>query len=201
MALIVDDAPVPQKFWIEKTEDYKETICKFNWEVIYGTYIGYTTGYGLFPKEDGTYGGSLDAWDSISVDYTTWTEGAYSDFNGKENTLIIPWLDWAVPLKDFNEGIYGDNLDKTDWYIPACGQLALILLNIKEINYVLDKTSGTVIGGKPFKGEDDFRMNHYWSSTDFDDVDAWYVDFDSYKVSAEFKAYSSYRFRFIRDIN
>jgi hypothetical protein len=71
----------------------------------------------------------------LSTDYKTWTAGALSDFNGKENSTIIASVasrthEMGSALKAFNSSSTTDNnygLD--DWYIPALGQLALIRIH------------------------------------------------------------------------
>ena len=131
----------------------------------------------------------------LSADYTTWTTGALSDFNGKSNTGYIvasssDACDMGTVLKNFNESTDGQNQGKTDWYIPSCGQLALISMNINDLNTVLN-----IIGGKPLAGG-------YWSSSEYNDGWAWIVGISIGSVSG-FSGngkYSYSRVRFIRDI-
>ena len=91
----------------------------------------------------------------LNKDFTTWTAGALSDFNGKSNTAVII-ADYAALGKDmdsrdmckvletYNEGGYAD------WYVPACGQLALMYLNITDINAALTKIGGTALAAWEF---------------------------------------------------
>ena len=130
----------------------------------------------------------------LSQDFTTWTEGALSDFNGKSNTQVIAASssnakDMCKVLETFNAG--SDNQGHTDWYVPACGQLALMYLAKTDINAALAK-----IGGTAFNESYSF----YWSSSEYDANYAWYVNFGGGYVDAYDKS-SNYRVRFIRDIS
>lgn len=144
-----------------------------------------------YSKADGTNSyGYLGT--ELSDDFTTWTEGALSDFNGKTNTQVIAASssnarDMCKVLETFNAG--SDNQGHSDWYVPACGQLALMYLAKTDINAALDKIGGTAL-------ESDF----YWSSSEGGGYFAWYVFFNNGYVSNYDKDYS-YRVRFIRDIS
>jgi len=197
VALITDN----QKIMIEKTENYDATNTTFYWG--YNLYrkdvAGITeisTGYGYLPKADGTY----QSTPNLSSDYTTWTSGGLSDFNGKNNTnaIITAYAEHSVDmdardmckvLQTFNAGTYGSNQGFTDWYIPACGQLALIYLNKTAINEAL-----TAIGGTTFSDD------YFWSSSEFSNYIGWYVYFSNGCVADNYKSNNS-RVRFVRDIN
>lgn len=130
----------------------------------------------------------------LSQDFTTWTAGALSDFNGKSNTQVIAASssnarDMCKVLETFNAG--SDNQGHSDWYVPAAGQLALMYLAKTDINAALAK-----IGGTAFNESYD-----YWSSSEYDAGLAWYVDFGNGYVNGSGKDNGNRRMRFVRDIS
>ena len=143
-----------------------------------------------YSNADGTNGyGYLGT--ELSTDFTTWTEGALSDFNGKTNTEVIAASssnakDMCKVLETFNAG--SDNEGHTDWYVPACGQLALMYLAKTDINAALAKIGGTAL-----------ESSRYWSSSECDANYAWYVNFLNGDVDYDTKD-NDYRVRFVRDI-
>ncbi len=54
--------------------------------------------------------------------------------------------------------------------MPSCGQLALMRLNIDEINNFLTKIDGELIS----------RSARYWSSTEYSSNKVWTVNFSTY---------------------
>lgn len=129
------------------------------------------------------------------TDFTTWSTGPVVDFNGAANTAAIiagytehgvsmETRDMCSVLNTFNAS---DNFK--DWYVPACGQLALIYLNMTEINAALAKIGGTALAAE-----------NYWSSSESSSGDAWYVSFSGGYVYSDSKG-RSYRVRFVRDIS
>ena len=146
-----------------------------------------TNDYGNLPKPDGSFGGTP----FLSDDFTTWTAGALSDFDGKGNTAVIATSssnakDMCKVLETFNAG--SDNQGHSDWYVPACGQLALIYLAKDDINAALAKIGGTA-----------FASSRYWSSSEYDADNAVYVGFYDGAVDENYKG-GNYWVRFIRDI-
>lgn len=144
---------------------------------------------GYLPKPDGTFGGYSSSA-HLSDDFTTWKAGALSDFNGKTNTTVIAASssnarDMCTVLNAFNTSDIHN-----DWYIPACGQLALIYLNKTEINAALAKIGGTALSD-----------DRYWSSSERTSLYAWYVDFDDGEVARSLRKDHEGRVRFIRDIS
>ena len=124
----------------------------------------------------------------LSTDFTTWTTGAWSDFNGKDNTPVIAASssnakDMCKALETFNS-----KDSKGDWYVPALGQLTLIYLNAEEINEILVKIGGTSLD----------MSAYYWSSTECDNDYAWFVKFTG-TVGKRGKGFSN-NLRFVRDI-
>lgn len=129
------------------------------------------------------------------TDFTTWSTGPVVDFNGAANTAAIiagytehgvsmDARDMCTVLNTFNAS---DSYN--DWYVPACGQLALMYLAKTDINAALAKIGGTAL--EPY---------NYWSSSEFDADSAWYVNFFSGGVNEGSKSIG-YRVRFIRDIS
>ena len=128
----------------------------------------------------------------ISYDHNNWTSGAISDFNGKTNTPVI--VAASADARDMGSVLTAFNADEqqnqgyNDWYIPACGQLALIYMNLKDVNIVLD-----AIGGQTISGGD------YWSSSERSSNDGWRVSFNGGQVYSYYKS-NGYKVRFVRDI-
>jgi len=185
----------PHKFMIEKTQSYDATNTSFYWErsctdlsLENYTKADGKNSYGYLPKADGSY----QATPYLSGDYITWTSGALSDFNGKANTEVIVAAstngrDMGIVLKSFNAAA-DQNQGYSDWYIPACGQLALMYINITAINEALTKIGGTRIS-------DDY----YFSSSEYNRTYGCSVNFNGGRVGNLSKS-SNYRVRFVRDI-
>ncbi len=179
VALVVNDAPTPQKIMINKGRlrkyplfyDYDSPIRdKPSFKFIPYNNIDGENINGYLPLSDGTY----IFTPKLEDDYTTWTSGALSDFNGKDNTknivdaasyIYLDTGDVGMYIKEFNnESIY--NLGYNDWYIPACGQLALITLNSHAIDSALEKIDGEILGGY-----------HAWvSSTINENLCSWCIE-------------------------
>lgn len=111
---------------------------------------------------------------TYGTDFTTWSTGPVVDFNGAANTAAIiagytehgvsmDARDMCTVLNTFNTS---DSYN--DWYVPACGQLALMYLAKTDINAALAKIGGTA-----------FESYGYWSSSEYTVYRAWYVDFDN----------------------
>lgn len=208
----------PHKFWIEKNETKNTTSIKAAYTADGASNTSYTYFYwgmngsnnssitnytqtggggtssnGYLPKADGTYIGSP----KLSSDYTTWTSGALSDFNGKANTIALinasdkdsftTYANMATWCRIFNQTAT-ENQGYTDWYIPACGQLSLMYLNMTAINNALTKIGGQTI-----------LTDSYWSSSESSSNSGWYVGFYYGNVGYYNKDYSD-QVRFIRDI-
>ena len=185
VALIVGE----HKFMIAKSEATDGTNTTFYWDKSYSDLS--PTNYS---NVDGTNDyGYLDGTSTpqLNKDFTTWTAGALSDFNGKANTAVviaeasIDARDMCTVLNTFNAS---DSYN--DWYIPACGQLALIYLNKTEINAALAKIGGTALSTE----------YGYWSSSEYSSDYAWYVDFLNSSVCEDTKGYYGNQVRFVRDI-
>jgi len=196
VALIVNDAPTPQRLMITMF-DADNGESSYN-DAQY--YLDRLIDCGLSKEStvDGTNtNGMFDGTGTprISKDYTTWTSGALSDFNGKVNTIVIVDLSSKVKemgkvLETYNSGTNNQsNRGYTDWYIPACGQLSLMYLNKAAINNALTKIGGQTI-----------TSGSYWSSSEYDSYSARKLDFSFGYLSYSQKNYGN-RVRFVRDIN
>lgn len=200
------------KFMIEKNEDNnqsyktaadgKSSTYAFYWGG-YGTdqsgITNYTNvdgsnGYGYLKQESGSYSSTPNLSDNIS----SWTSGALSDWNGKENSNVLKgvttgggsYTSYATighVLSTFLSS--NDAKGYTDWYIPSCGQLSLIYMHLTSVNNAL-----TAIGGQKFN-----TSNTYWSSSEYSSGYGWGVNFSSGCVGYGSKSYG-YRVRFVRDI-
>ena len=188
------------KFMIAKSDATDGTYTKFYWSynlngkdvagiVNYNNLVG-TNESGYLPKPDDSYVGDP----KISRDFTTWTDGPLSDFNGKANTaaIIAGYTEHSVAMKTKDMctvlNTFNTSNSHNDWYIPAFGQLALMYLNRDEINAALTK-----IGGSEFVTED------YWSSTEGSNDWVWSVHFYGGLLFKYLKNFDI-RVRFIRDI-
>ena len=188
VALIVDK----HKFMIEKNGENNAVyggITRFKWglNTDISDIINYSTVNGI--KDYGCIG------DILSEDYTTWTTGALSDFNGMSNSLAMVESTTDTQylsgiLDAFNKATDGQNQGKNDWYIPACGQLALIYLAKDEINEALENIEGATLS-----------VGGYFSSTEGSNgcfCDISFTNGGVYSKSSKSSTFGSTRF--IRDI-
>ena len=125
-----------------------------------------------------------------------WRGGALADFNGQENTrLIIEAQGNGTTDKTLGKAVMdfrGNstvNEGQTDWYAPACGELAFMYLKQTELNELLSKVSGT-----------QFSSSYYWSSSEYSSGNAWYVDFSNGRVSYDLKDDFRHFLRLVRAI-
>lgn len=145
---------------------------------------------GYLPEPTGYY----VAKPKLSPRYEGWVEGALSDFDGKTNTEAIVqhggWIADAVAEAN-NNTYYTFN----DWYIPSCGQLALIYLAKDELNEAF-----AAMGYDNGLNTD----YPYWSSSEYDADYAWSINFSNGNVG--FKRNDSARYetscylRLVRDV-
>ena len=206
VTLVVNNAPVPQYIWIAKDDALIDNYIFLCWgEKLYNNHVmgwrQYSNvdgiiDYGYLPAADGSFGGSSH----LSDDFTTWTAGALSDFDGRGNTAYIisgydkigvsmVTEDMCYALNSFNAATDGGNGAKGDWYIPSCGQLALMYLAMSDINAALEKIGGTALSG----------VEHYWSSSEHSSGGAWGIEFSNGLVSSLPKNMHN-NVRFVRDI-
>ena len=176
------------KFMIAKSDATDGSNSTLTWDKSYSDLS--LTNYG---NADGTNSkGYLTGASTpqLNKDFTTWKAGALSDFNGKANTEAIAAAssdarDMCTVLNTFNASD-----SHNDWYVPACGQLALMYLNMTEINAALAKIGGTALAAE-----------YYWSSSEYSSNYAWYLNFSNgYVYYRGSKDYGSGQVRFVRDI-
>ena len=225
VALIVNDAPVPQRFFIEKNGETDTNVMRrayaadhavfedndksFYWgkqytnvkslqDFKYSISIPHVDYDGETRNTDLNWGYLAQGTTNvISTNYKTWRYGAISDFNGKQNTAAIIAGAGANTNNRFgNMATYCTKYNQMntlfgEWYIPSCGQLALMCLYIDEINKALKK-----IGGKEISTS---AQDSYWSSTEYSEAAAWYVGFGRNAIISSSKKYG-YQVRLIRDI-
>ena len=141
------------------------------------TFLQDTMYIGSLPYQDGTTNGFFlkdvkEQLAGVQVNSSTgqisswYPQGALSDFKGQENTLhILENADtYYAPMycHDYGRGLYG-------WYLPSAGELAL-LWTLHRIGIIDNETYGM------FK---DLEMFGYWTSTEYDSGNAWYINFAS----------------------
>lgn len=184
VALVVDE----HKFMIAKNDATDGTNTTLYWDKSYSD-LSLTN----YSNTDGTnYNGYLGSTSTpqLNKDFTTWIAGALSDFNGKANTAVIAdsssdARDMCTVLNTFNASD-----SHNDWYIPALGQLALMYLNITEIDAALTKIGGTTFN----------TTEYYWSSSENSSRFAWRVGFRNGDINTYNNKDNISRVRFIRDI-
>ena len=81
-----------------------------------------------------------------------------------------------------------DALRLFDWFIPACGQLALIYVFMKDINNALQVINGTQLS-----------PGYYWSSSEKTETNAWLIYFAEGRIVTSQKYHHNW-IRFIRDL-
>ena len=109
-------------------------------------------------------------------------DNALSDFDGFRNTQILITDADVVAAKHcaiFNPG-YGNG----KWYLPAVGELGFIMPRFEVINSKL-----SALGSSGVQLDAD---SEYWSSTEYDEFDAWYVGTTSGAVSGNYKYENKY---------
>ena len=107
--------------------------------------------------------GGLFTWggygEDTKLDNYSSRSAAADDLDGYNNTKTILELDKEYPAfsaVDFENG----------WYLPAAGQLKYLYKNLKDVNSSLEKVGGLIVR----------RIGlTYWSSTEYSDIDAWYL--------------------------
>lgn len=200
------------KFMIEKNEDRNESYITAGADKISSSYfywgeydidqsgiINYinahsSSGWGYIPDENENYGGDP----KIPGDISTWIgDYALADWEGKANSEILKKVISGGSSYTSNATIghvlnsflsSSDAKGYEEWYIPSCGQLALMYRNMNKINLAL-----TDIGGQKMASD------IYWASSEDSSKKAWYVNFSS-GVMGSYDKNNSYRVRLVRDI-
>ena len=134
-----------------------------------------------------------------SISNITSTTVAEADYNGKSQSEVLKsvttggsgYTSYATIGAVLNQYISNvtDNQGYTDWYIPASGQLYLISLNMANINTALSAIGGTQLSDA-----------YYWSSSEHNSSNGWFVYLPNGTVSDFIKNYYC-RVRFVRDLS
>lgn len=192
------------KIMIAKNDAHDEENDTFYWGVKLTMKIEGTIsekGLRYLPQPNGNYATNNYAL-RLSNDFTKWeSDISACDFNGKSNTTLImeAYTTQEVPIHDqdmctvlnkFNTQSNYENAGKNDWYVPSCGQLAIIYLSITDINTALTK-----IGGTPF------IENNYQTSSSCGSQLVWCVAFNDGSIHNNYTKFSKAAVRFIRDIS
>lgn len=173
-----------------------------------GDYIEEEGGILFYVSEDYEYGyivamtdvgfGKTYTWGADKVDlkgefpYTTreWHEANY-DMRGPENTAAIcKYIDdimdnterAALAAKSYEAA------GKTDWYLPSIGQLRTLKDDIHRINRKLKSEGGVSLANA-----------WYWSSTEYDYVFSWAINFKNNIIGRSSKS-SAERVRPVRTV-
>ena len=141
----------------------------------------HTGQHGLICSKTDIDGGSGVQWYN-GIDTIT---GATSDYDGDTNTTAIIVKQGAgTYAAKLCEGYSTPGTSVGDWYLPAIDELSKIYHAKYEINTALDTNS--------------FAITSYWSSTEFDKINAWWYYFQYGNSSYAFKSITTYRVRAVR---
>ena len=200
------------KFMIEKNEDKNKSYTAAGTDKISSSYFywgeydtdqsdipNYTnahssSGWGYIPDEDGNYGGDP----KIPGDLSTWVGNyALADWEGKANSEVLKKVTSGGGSNTSNATIgqvlntflaSSDAKGYEEWYIPSCGQLALMYRNMNKINTALADIGGQMLAS-----------DIYWASSEDSSKKGWYVNFNG-GVMGSYDKNNGYRVRFIRDL-
>ena len=103
-------------------------------------------------------------------------EAAIADFNGRSNTqTILTTLGANAPAATYCNQYHPSNVDSGDsnmgagrWWLPSCGEMAMIWAHVREINFVMAAIGGTAIPVGSSWG---------WTSTEYSASSAWLLGF------------------------
>ena len=144
-----------------------------------------TNSYGFVPK-NGSYSSTPHIPSPINYFSSYSSEGATSDLDGKANTEKILAVDnaastaWQTAESITNDGSTATvhpaaqccwrfnpgSTNQGDWYLPSIGELAFIMPNFNDLQTAISDVSGVQLND----------LNYYWSSTEYDEDNAWCVD-------------------------
>lgn len=119
---------------------------------------------------DGTFNSAYSA--------TSYSDGsisnALSDFNGKSNTTTLVTLGAFCKASVACSRYYTEGTSVGDWYLPAMGELAYIMVRFQTIQNSLTKLGDRAIGLGDY--------NSFWSSTEYGSRDAYRLYTDGGRV-------------------
>ena len=103
-------------------------------------------------------------------------EAAIADMNGRSNTdTIIATLGSNAPAATYCRNYYPSNVEANDgnfgagrWWLPSCGEMAMMWSHVRELNRVLEAIGGTPIPVGSSWG---------WTSTELSATTAWNLYF------------------------
>ena len=126
------------------------------------------TGVGIHPST-----GQISTW---------YSQGALADFDGGGHALqtinsITNTYYAPTDCRNYGQGLYG-------WYLPSAGELALL--------WSLHRTG--ILCHEEYDVFDDFEEFGYWTSTEYDAGNVWYINFWSGMITKNSKN-SSYNVR------
>ena len=108
-----------------------------------------------------------------------YSQGVLSDFNGEQNASYINHNKSQYPAGSYSflyrEGLYG-------WYLPSAGELALL--------WTLHRTG--IICQERQECFEDFEQFGYWTSSEYGETDAWYINFYSGMIAKNNKKSNYY---------
>ena len=149
--------------------------------------------YGYLKSESGSYNGTPN----LPTNVTALTNGALSDWKGEANSNVLKrvttgggsYTSYATIGHVLNTFLASaDAKGYDDWYIPSCGELSLIYMNLTSVNNAL-----SAIGGQPLD------TRYYWSSSEHSSNSGWIVLFNNGRTFTRYKRLTS-PVRFVRDI-
>jgi hypothetical protein len=178
------------------------TLTNFQTVVTGDTTAAGTDSYGYVPK-NGSYKSTPHIPSPIDYFSAYSSAGATSDLDGKANTEKILAVDnaastaWQTAASITNDDSTATvhpaaqccwrfspgSTNQGDWYLPSIGELAFIMPNFSAISTAISDVSGVQL-------RDDYA--YYWSSTEYDETNAWFVYTDSGYVGSNGKDYDSY---------
>ena len=118
-----------------------------------------------------------------------------TDFNGKKNTQLI--IDYcqknnkSCPAVEYASNYKTDGTKVGDWYLPATGELLLLLANRKTVNTGLNKVGGDVV----FYTEDGSQFRYYhnhWASSIYNADNSYLCSSGSCREEKKTEDYESY---------
>lgn len=177
------------------------SLTNFQTVVTGDTTAAGTNGDGFVPR-NGSYLSTPHIPSPIDYFSAYSSAGATSDLDGKANTEKILAVDNAASTA-WQTAASITNVDSTatvhpaaqccwrfnpgstnqgDWYLPSIGELAFIMPNFNDLQTAISDVSGVQLGAS----------DNYWSSTMYDEVNAWHVSTNGGYVNNDTKNFGTY---------